>query len=93
MKLTNDQIKNRLEDFPDWEYDDNAIHTTIEFENFREVFATMTRIAFECEKMEHHPTWSNTYNELEISLSTHDADGVTEKDFDLAAAIDDILGA
>ncbi len=93
MKLTEDQIKNRLEDFPDWEFDDNAIHTTIEFENFREVFATMTRIAFECEKMEHHPTWTNTYNELEISLSTHDADGVTEKDFDLAAAIDDILGA
>ncbi|TVZ50910.1 4a-hydroxytetrahydrobiopterin dehydratase [Dokdonia sp. Hel_I_53] len=93
MKLTNEQIKNRLEDFPDWEHDENAIHTTIEFENFREVFATMTRIAFECEKMDHHPTWTNTYNELEISLSTHDADGVTEKDFDLAAAIDDILGA
>ncbi|AEE18242.1 4a-hydroxytetrahydrobiopterin dehydratase [Dokdonia sp. Hel_I_63] len=93
MKLTDDQINNRLEDFPDWEYDDNAIHTTIEFENFREVFATMTRIAFECEKMDHHPTWTNTYNELEISLNTHDADGVTEKDFDLAAAIDDILGA
>ena len=37
MKLTDDQIKNRLEDFPDWEFDDNAIHTTIEFENFREV--------------------------------------------------------
>ncbi|ANH61502.1 4a-hydroxytetrahydrobiopterin dehydratase [Dokdonia donghaensis] len=93
MKLTNDQIKNRLEDFPDWEFDDNAIHTTIEFENFREVFATMTRIAFECEKMDHHPTWTNTYNELEITLNTHDANGVTEKDFDLAAAIDDILGA
>lgn len=92
MKLTDDQIKNRIEDFPDWEYDDNAIHTTIEFENFREVFATMTRIAFECEKMDHHPTWTNTYNELEISLNTHDVNGVTEKDFDLAAAIDDILG-
>lgn len=92
MKLTEEQIKNRLTDFPDWEFDDNAIHTTIEFENFREVFATMTRIAFECEKMDHHPTWTNTYNELEITLSTHDADGVTEKDFDLAATIDDILG-
>lgn len=93
MKLTKSQIEDRLEDFPDWEYDENALHTTLEFENFREVFATMTRIAFECEKLNHHPTWSNTYNELEISLSTHDADGVTEKDFDLAAAIDDILTA
>ncbi len=93
MKLTEAQIKNNLSSLPDWEYEDNAIHTTIEFENFREVFATMTRIAFECEKMNHHPTWTNTYNELEITLSTHDADGVTQKDFDLAASIDDILDA
>lgn len=92
MKLTEEQIKNNLTSLPDWEYEDNAIHTSIEFENFREVFATMTRIAFECEKMDHHPTWTNTYNELEITLSTHDADGVTQKDFDLATAIDDILG-
>jgi len=93
MKLTEEQIKDRLADFADWEYEDNAIHTSIEFENFREVFATMTRIAFECERMDHHPTWSNTYNELEITLSTHDANGVTEKDFNLATVIDDILNA
>jgi len=53
MKLTEAQIKNNLTSLPEWEYDDNAIHTAIEFENFREVFATMTRIAFECEKMDH----------------------------------------
>ncbi|WP_299215701.1 4a-hydroxytetrahydrobiopterin dehydratase [uncultured Dokdonia sp.] len=92
-KLTEAQIKDRLEDFPDWEYDENAIHTTLEFENFREVFSTMTRIAFEAERLQHHPDWSNVYNELSISLSTHDAGGVTEKDFDLAAAIEDILNA
>lgn len=93
MKLTEQQIQDRLEEFPDWEYDEGAIHTTIEFENFREVFSTMTRIAFECERLQHHPDWSNSYNELNISLSTHDADGVTEKDFDLASAIEDILNA
>ena len=91
MKLTDDQIKNRLEDFPDWEFDDNAIHTTIEFENFREVFATMTRIAFECEKMDHHPEWSNVYNKVDVTLSTHDAGGVTELDIQLAAFMDDVF--
>ena len=92
MKLTEAQIQEHLNDFPNWEYDDNAIHTVIEFENFKEVFATMTRIAFEAEGQGHHPNWSNVYNELSISLSTHDADGVTEKDFKLAASIEEILG-
>ncbi len=92
-KLTENQIQDRLKDLPDWEYEDNAIHTTLEFENFKEVFATMTRIAFEAESLNHHPDWHNVYNELSISLSTHDAEGVTEKDFDLALAIEDILNA
>ena len=53
----------------------------------------MTRIAFEAERLQHHPDWSNVYNELSITLSTHDHGGVTENDFELAAAIEDILGA
>jgi len=92
MKLTEAKIKEYLKDFPNWEYEDNAIHTSIEFENFKEVFATMTRIAFEAEEQQHHPEWSNVYNELSISLSTHDVNGVTEKDFKLAASIEKILG-
>ena len=51
----------------------------------------MSRIAFECEALNHHPDWSNTYNVLKIEISTHDADGVTEKDFKLAHAIEDII--
>lgn len=92
MKLSETQIQEHLIDFPNWEYEDNAIHTTIEFENFKEVFATMTRIAFEAEEQRHHPDWSNVYNELSISLSTHDVGGVTAKDFRLAASIEEILG-
>ena len=92
MKLTETQIQERLQDFPNWEYDDNAIHTVIEFENFKEVFATMTRIAFEAEEQNHHPDWSNVYSELSITLNTHDAGGVTEKDFRLAESIEEILG-
>jgi len=93
MKLTDAQIDERLKDLPDWEYEDGAIHTTLEFENFKEVFSTMTRIAFEAESMNHHPEWHNVYNELSISLTTHDAGGVTENDFNLAFAIEDILQA
>ncbi len=51
----------------------------------------MTRIAFECEAQNHHPDWSNVYNSLHIRLSTHDANGVTEKDFTLAKSIEKII--
>lgn len=75
-----------------WEYENNAIHTTFEFDNFKDTFSVMTRIAFEVEKLNHHPEWTNVYNTLSISLSTHDADGVTEKDFELAKIIDQLIG-
>ena len=86
------EIKNKLQDFEGWEYEDDAIHTAFEFEDFKETFSAMTRIAFEAEKMQHHPDWHNVYNTLNISLSTHDAGGVTDKDFELAKTIDTLLG-
>lgn len=90
-KLTEKEIENRLDKLVEWDYFDNAIHTEYEFENFKDCFSAMSRIAFECEALNHHPDWSNTYNVLKISLSTHDADGVTEKDFKLAQAIENIV--
>ena len=51
----------------------------------------MTRIAFECEAQNHHPNWYNVYNKLSIRLSTHDAGGVTEKDFKLAKTIETLI--
>ena len=62
-----------------------------EFEKFKDCFSAMSRIAFECEALNHHPNWSNVYNVLTISLSTHDANGVTDKDFKLAEAIESIV--
>ena len=59
--------------------------------NFKDCFSAMSRIAFECEAQNHHPNWRNVYNTLYISLSTHDANGVTEKDFKLADAIEAIV--
>lgn len=91
-KLDERCIKERLDKLDGWDYKDNAIHTSFEFENFKEAFATMTRIAFEAELQQHHPEWTNVYNTLNISLSTHDAGGLTEKDFKLAHTIEALLG-
>ncbi len=92
-KLTAQAIKEALKDLPGWEYRDGALVTVFEFADFKEAFTAMCRIAFECEAQGHHPDWTNVYNELEISLSTHDAGGVTDKDFRLARTIDTLLAA
>ncbi len=90
-KLSESEIQERLQKIDGWTYNENAIHTSFEFANFKDAFSVMTRIAFEAELQQHHPDWSNVYNKLEISLSTHDANGVTEKDFTLANTIDLII--
>lgn len=90
-KLTDEQIHQYLENLEGWEYVDAAIETSFQFKDFKEAFATMSRIAFECEAQNHHPDWSNVYNTVNIRLNTHNADGVTEKDFKLAHTIEDII--
>ncbi|TYB70037.1 4a-hydroxytetrahydrobiopterin dehydratase [Bizionia saleffrena] len=90
-KLSEEDIEKRLIRLPEWEYYDNAIHAEFEFENFKDCFSAMSRIAFECEALNHHPEWTNVYNVLKISLNTHDVDGVTLKDFKLAEAIELIV--
>ena len=90
-KLSEAEIRLQLQELKGWEYIDGAIETTFEFTSFKETFSIMTRIAFECEAQNHHPNWSNVYNVLKISLSTHDVSGVTNKDFKLAEAIDLIV--
>jgi 4a-hydroxytetrahydrobiopterin dehydratase len=72
-----------------WKEEKNNLCKKFEFKNFSEAFAFMTRVALAAEKMDHHPTWKNTYNKVEIWLSTHDAgDIVTDKDRKLADLID-----
>lgn len=90
-KLSDNDIEKKLLRYPDWDYFDDALHAEFEFENFKDCFSAMSRIAFECEAQNHHPNWSNVYNVLTISISTHDAGGVTEKDFKLIEAIEAIV--
>ena len=72
-----------------WTEADNRLKKTFEFHDFTEAFGFMTRVALIAEKMNHHPTWTNTWNKVSFELSTHDAgDVVTDKDRKLAAAID-----
>lgn len=90
-KLSEEEIIKKLHHLDGWEYENNAIHTSFEFNDFKDTFCLMTRIAFEAEAQHHHPEWTNVYNKLSISLSTHEAGGVTQKDFDLAETIESIV--
>lgn len=72
-----------------WKEVNNTIEKTFEFKDFTEAFSFMTRVAFLAEKHGHHPNWTNVYNKVTIQLTTHDKGHVvTQKDRDLAAAID-----
>lgn len=75
-----------------WTEDGGALSRRFTFTNFSEAFAFMTRVALAAEKMNHHPEWSNVWNRVDIKLTTHDAgDTVTDKDRELASAIDALL--
>jgi 4a-hydroxytetrahydrobiopterin dehydratase len=80
-----------LERLPAWRAapgDREGIRRSIAFPNFSLAFAFMSRVAMQAEKLDHHPEWSNVYGRVEILLTTHDADGVTELDLELAKFID-----
>jgi 4a-hydroxytetrahydrobiopterin dehydratase len=75
-----------------WVLEDNQLKRTFEFKNFIEAFSFMTKVALLAEKMDHHPSWTNVYNKVDISLCTHSANNtVTEKDRELAKQIDSLL--
>lgn len=74
-----------------WKEENNKLVASLTFKDFVQAFAFMTEVAIHAEKINHHPTWTNTYNKIDFQLSTHDAgDIVTQKDKDLADIIDKI---
>ncbi|MEH6753373.1 MAG: 4a-hydroxytetrahydrobiopterin dehydratase [Alphaproteobacteria bacterium] len=70
----------------------DAIARAFQFANFSEAFAFMTRAALKAEAMDHHPEWFNVWNKVDVTLSTHDAGGLTELDMELAAFMDGLAG-
>lgn len=76
-----------------WKEENNQLKRTFEFKDFVEAWGFMNRVALLAEKMNHHPNWSNVYNQVEIALTSHDAGNtVTDKDRKLAKKIDELLG-
>ncbi|HVV65656.1 MAG TPA: 4a-hydroxytetrahydrobiopterin dehydratase [Rhizomicrobium sp.] len=80
-----------MEQLPQWREVSgrDAIARNFRFADFGAAFAFMSRVALLAEKMDHHPEWSNVYNKVDVTLSTHDAGGVTEKDIAMAKAMED----
>jgi len=94
-KLSADARKAALGKLMGWSEVTNrdAITKTFEFKDFNQAFGFMTRAALAAEKMDHHPEWFNVYKKVDVTLSTHDAGGVTELDIKLAETMDKFAGA
>ena len=82
-----------LDELDEWDYDEarDAITRSFAFADFSAAFAFMTRVALLAEKADHHPEWSNVWNRVDILLTTHDAGGLSQRDIDMAEAIDALL--
>ena len=93
-KLSGSAREEALAGLPDWSpvADRDAIARAYRFADFSAAFAFMTAVAAVAEEMNHHPEWFNVYNRVEVTLSTHDAGGLSERDIKLATAIDRVAG-
>jgi 4a-hydroxytetrahydrobiopterin dehydratase len=94
MELLNEAERvDALDGLPDWDHDDarDAITRSFTFDNFSQAFAFMTQVALLAEKVDHHPEWSNVWNRVDILLTTHDVGGLSERDIDMAQAIDALV--
>ena len=90
--LSQDAIQGRLAEVPGWVAGGDRITRTFRFDDFVQAFGFMASSALVAERLGHHPEWRNVYGTVEVALSTHDAGGVTDLDFELAKAMNDIAG-
>ena len=87
--IEKEQLENELNNLSEkWSISDKFLICRYEFQNFNDALSFMNKVGVKCEEMDHHPKWTNVYNRLEIELFTHDKDGLTMKDFDLAIFMD-----
>ncbi|GAO79271.1 MULTISPECIES: 4a-hydroxytetrahydrobiopterin dehydratase [unclassified Sphingopyxis] len=93
QKLDEDARTALLARFPEWAHEPvrDAITRQFKFDDFAQAFGFMASVAIIAEKMDHHPEWSNVYNRVDILLTTHDADGLSERDAKLAEAIEALV--
>ncbi|WP_454598723.1 4a-hydroxytetrahydrobiopterin dehydratase [Qipengyuania sp. SM2507] len=92
-QLNEDERASWLDALDEWSLarEGKAIERSFEFRDFSEAFAFMARVAMIAEKRDHHPEWSNVYNKVEITLTTHDADGLSLRDVNMAKDIDALV--
>ena len=95
MKLSREEREAALAELPGWTFETerDAIGRSFKFADFAEAFAFMTRVALAAEKADHHPDWSNSWNRVDVSLTTHSAGGLTRRDIALARQIDAAAGS
>lgn len=89
-RLDESQVRERLADLSGWAMVDGRLHRELRFADFSEAFGFMARVALEAERLDHHPDWSNSWNRVVVDVVSHDAGGITDRCFALAAAIDRI---
>jgi 4a-hydroxytetrahydrobiopterin dehydratase len=88
--LTEHEVAAGLATLPGWAVRNGKLHKTFQFSDFAEAFGFMTRVALAAEAMGHHPEWLNVWNTVTVDLVTHDADGITVKDLDLARKMESL---
>ncbi len=91
-KLHGSALEQALATVNDWQVSDDGlkIHKKFQFKDFNAAFGFMTRVALHCDVVNHHPEWFNVYNRVEITLTTHDAGGITQRDIDMASFMNNI---
>jgi 4a-hydroxytetrahydrobiopterin dehydratase len=87
-KLADAEVQERLAALPGWSLRSGKLFRELSFASFVEAFGFMSSVALVAERMDHHPEWSNVYARVVIELTTHDAGGITERDFELARKIE-----
>lgn len=88
MNYSEKTIQEKIKDLKEWEFKNEAIEKDFKFKNFTQAMAFLVQVAFLAEKQNHHPEIWNVYNKVTLRLTTHDENGITEKDFKLATTID-----
>jgi len=89
-KATDEEIQGFIGHFSSWSIENNKLHCEYVFGNFVQAFSFMTEVALIAEHTDHHPEWFNVYKKVVVDLATHEAGGITERDFKLAKSMEEI---